>query len=227
MNNLKKIIKTFKEKCDDWTKEYTDYSIIFNKDLNNLKENEIKYILIGDNPGNIEADKKRYLVGPAGISARVFFERYLVDNFNKEVLVLNKTPIYTNVTDGLKKVDILILQKTQKYIVSIINDLYKLLKKPVIISGFAGCHKSKGGFIDKTSKDKNAVGKFFFSELKNVDFGKGNKDLFIIKHFSRMSIFDDFTIETYEKYLENNNFNILETLGAKYRNEFFLNINSK
>lgn len=222
MSKFKEITKGFKDKCDDWAKRNITYSIVYNEDLDKLEEANIKYILVGDNPGNIEADKKRYLVGPAGISARIFFERYLVDNFNEEVLVLNKTPIYTNVTDGLKDMNETILQETQKYIVSVVNDLYKLLKKPVIISGFAGCRKSKGGFLNEKSNNKNAVGKFFFSELKKYDFGKENEDLFIIKHFSRMSIFDDFTIEIYDMYLKNGGFNILDAVGKKYREELFL-----
>ena len=221
MSEFKQIIEKFEKQCDSWSKKHS-YTFIFNKDLLCLQEENIKYILIGDNPGKIEADLGRYLVGPAGISARVLFERYLVDNFNEEVLVLNKTPIYTNVTDGLKEIDELILQETQKFIVSVINKLYKLLKKPVIISGFAGCHKSKGGFLDKTSMDKNAVGKFFFSELKKYNFGNSNEDLFIIKHFSRMSIYDDFTIDVYEASHSNSDFNILEEIGKKYREELFM-----
>ncbi len=218
---LEKIIEEFENKCVEWNNKYDNLFFVFNNDLKKLKKEDVKYILIGDNPGNIEADKKKYLVGPAGISARIFFERYFVNNFTKEILVLNKTPIYTNVTDGLKKIDELILQETQKYIVLVITMLYKLLKKPVIISGFAGCHKPKGGFLNEKSKNENAVGKFFFSELKKNDFGTGNMDLFIIKHFSRMSIFDDFTIKIYDDYVKNINYNILEAIGKQYREELF------
>ena len=218
---FKDIINNFEEKCIIWGNQYKNLKFIFNNDLKELAAKQIKYILIADNPGQIEAAKGRYLVGPAGISARIFFERFFVNNFNKQVLVLNKTPIYTNTTAKLKEIDDKILEETQTFIVSMINNLYKILKVPVIISGFAGCHISNGGFLDKFSGNKNAVGKFFFSSLKNIKFGQENEDLFIIKHFSRLSIFDDFSIEIYNNYLANNNYNILNIIGTKYRKELY------
>ncbi len=215
------IIKNFESKCLEWNKQNNNLSFVFNNDLEKIKKENVKYILIGDNPGKTEKENNRYLIGGAGISARIFFERYFVDNFSEEILVLNKTPVYSNITTSLKGVAPSILKETQEYTVNTIVKLYSVLSVPVIISGFAGCRKSKGGFLDSSSKNKDATGKYFFTELKKHRFGKDNKDLYIIKHFSRMSIFQDFTIKEYDKLNENKNFDILNAIGKKYVNELY------
>ncbi len=215
MNKVKEIIENFEKQIQVWSEnvKYQGIDFIYNNDLNYFKENknDIKYILVGDNPGNIEADKKRYLVGPAGISARIFFERYLVDNFNKEVLVLNKTPIYTNVTDGLEEIKTDdIIKETQIFMVEMIRTLYCKLKVPIIITGYSnGIIKRKGVF-----KINNKSLHYFFSEFVSI-FDK-NDDFFIIPHFSRGMFFNAIDIDKLENIKEE----VLFNLGKENKDMF-------
>ena len=72
------------------------------------KDDEIKLIVIGDNPGKDEQLLKnnRYLVGQAGKIADGFFKRNpeLQTDFRKNVIILNKTPVHSAKTAQLKKI---------------------------------------------------------------------------------------------------------------------------
>lgn len=77
---------------------------VYNTDLDRfIPDSVIRYILVGDNPGYEESRQRRYLIGRAGQQARNFFSKYgLVDDFDRQVLVLNKTFFYTNSTGDLR-----------------------------------------------------------------------------------------------------------------------------
>ena len=84
-------------------------AIVYNKALDEITCNDdIKLIVIGDNPGKDEQlDKnQKYLVGQAGKIAAGFFRRNpeLEIDFRKNVIILNKTPIHTPKTLHLKKI---------------------------------------------------------------------------------------------------------------------------
>jgi hypothetical protein len=84
-----------------------DTSVVFNGALDDVgPEDEIKLILVADNPGRREqaAENRRYLVGPSGKLADGFFRAHpeLDIDFRKNVLILNKTPIHTPRTAELK-----------------------------------------------------------------------------------------------------------------------------
>ena len=90
-----------------------DYSfetpVVYNSDLDRLtREDEIKLIVIGDNPGKDEQllKNQRYLVGQAGKIADGFFKRNpeLGIDFRKNVIILNKTPVHSAKTAQLKKI---------------------------------------------------------------------------------------------------------------------------
>ena len=70
------LIEKFKSKCDAWNQN-ENIDIVFNKRLENINLSEIKYIIVGDNPGGSEKEENEYLVGSAGIVTRLFFERFL------------------------------------------------------------------------------------------------------------------------------------------------------
>ena len=94
---------------DAKTPEYPfETSVVYNRDLDKLtKEDEIKLIVIGDNPGKDEqlAKNNRYLVGQAGKIADGFFKKNaeLGVDFRKNVIILNKTPVHSAKTIQLKK----------------------------------------------------------------------------------------------------------------------------
>ena len=98
-----------KAALDAKTPEYPfETSVVYNRDLDKLtKEDEIKLIVIGDNPGKDEqlAKNNRYLVGQAGKIADGFFKKNaeLGVDFRKNVIILNKTPVHSAKTVQLKK----------------------------------------------------------------------------------------------------------------------------
>lgn len=81
--------------------------LVYNTALDSvLPEDEIKLIVIGDNPGkNEQLNKNRkYLVGQSGKLAEGFFRRNeeLGVDFRKNAIILNKTPVHTAKTGHLK-----------------------------------------------------------------------------------------------------------------------------
>ena len=116
----------FKQKCCEWQKNFEqlkslqaeaakkdtpDYPVenpvVYNTSLDEITEkDEIKLIVIGDNPGKNEQlnKNKKYLVGQAGKIADGFFKKNpsLGVDFRKNVIILNKTPVHTAKTGHLK-----------------------------------------------------------------------------------------------------------------------------
>ena len=79
---------------------------VYNNSLDDVvPTDDIKLIVIGDNPGKKEqlAENRRYLVGQSGVIAENFFKRNpeLGIDFRKNVIILNKTPIHTAKTKEL------------------------------------------------------------------------------------------------------------------------------
>lgn len=91
------------------TPEYPfENTVVYNTDLDKITKNdEIKLIVIGDNPGKDEQLNKncRYLCGQAGKIADGFFRRneQLGIDFRKNVIILNKTPVHSAKTAQLRK----------------------------------------------------------------------------------------------------------------------------
>lgn len=121
--------KVFVEKIDEWNKRCPQlqvlqeaaakaantpsYSfetpIVYNRDLDRFtRDDDIKLIVIGDNPGKDEQLLKnnKYLVGQAGKIADGFFKRNpeLGVDFRKNVIILNKTPVHSAKTNQLKHI---------------------------------------------------------------------------------------------------------------------------
>jgi len=83
-----------------------DTQIVYNRSIDDVKkEDDIKIILVGDNPGKDEQleRNRRYLVGQSGKIADGFFRKNpeLGIDFRKNVLILNKTPLHTAKTKEL------------------------------------------------------------------------------------------------------------------------------
>lgn len=81
--------------------------VVYNKSLDDIRpEDDIKLIVIGDNPGKEEqlARNNRYLVGQAGRLAEGYFRRNpeLGVDFRRNVIILNKTPVHTAKTAQLR-----------------------------------------------------------------------------------------------------------------------------
>ena len=116
----------YKKKCDEWSafsnelislqaaasrKDTPPYlvetPVVYNRALDEItSDDEIRLIIIGDNPGKDEqlAKNNRYLVGQSGKIAEGFFRKNpaLEIDFRKNAIILNKTPIHTAKTSHLK-----------------------------------------------------------------------------------------------------------------------------
>lgn len=84
-------------------------TVVYNRALDEItKEDDIRLIVIGDNPGKDEqlAKNNKYLVGQAGKIAEGYFRKNseLKVDFRKNVIILNKTPIHSAKTAQLKTI---------------------------------------------------------------------------------------------------------------------------
>ncbi|ABK97737.1 hypothetical protein [Pelobacter propionicus] len=108
LRNYQQLISELKDTMTNWGLRYGDqvlkeleklhYShdiispIVFNTNLGRIPQ-DIRHILVADNPGKEEQAAGQYLLGSAGKIAKYFHEELLkLDSFRDRVLVLNKTP---------------------------------------------------------------------------------------------------------------------------------------
>jgi len=183
---MKKLIDDFEKKCNEWQARYDndDVKFVFNEDLKLVDFSQLKYILVADNPGKNEAEEKRYLIGPAGMAARVYFEKALVDDFKKEVVVLNKTPVHTNITMDLSIKNSGYLSESQEYMVDLIVSLIEIKPMPVIIMGYSGGLNSGKKALTNSAKNTKPL-RFFFRRFAEAVMNGDISDYYLISHFSR------------------------------------------
>lgn len=93
------------------TPEYPiETPVVYNRALDEITvEDDIKLIVIGDNPGKDEQLLKnnKYLVGQAGKIAQGYFAKNpeLGVDFRKNAIILNKTPVHSAKTNQLKLIE--------------------------------------------------------------------------------------------------------------------------
>ncbi len=217
-------IKTdYKSACQNWNEDLSvkkaitdfisesnrdyvvDNYVVFNRDIEKLYIENIKYIVVADNPGMEEQkeENSRYLIGKSGKIMRNFFAQHnLVSDFDKEVLVLNKTPIHTPSTGDLKELKGIssILYESQRFMARIIADIHYLSDSDLWLVGCSNLRK-KGLF------------EAFYNEIKeiygsNLSFTNKRKRLFCFKHFS----YGNFSREINTARLSNETDNIYSLL---------------
>ena len=135
--------------------------------LTPAKIKDIEYIIVGDNPGEEEHLLNRYFIGNNTNYIRNFFKTIYGENYEKYVLFLNKTPVYTKRTDLLKGHRGL---GTQEKMAELIIDIEKRKPVPVWIMGHSHL------------KD---LFKIFWSKIKNMN------NLFVFNHPSRTHFLRD------------------------------------
>ena len=102
------LVRLSEEASRDDTPPYGhDTPVVYNTAWDGIREeDEIKLIVVGDNPGKEEqlASKRAYLVGQSGRVAEGFFRRNpsLGVDFRANAMITNKTPIHTAKTKHLK-----------------------------------------------------------------------------------------------------------------------------
>ena len=234
-NNQAKSLIIVQEKAMDFFKN-VDYElqtpIVYNTALDEITQNdEIKLIVIGDNPGKDEqlAKNQKYLVGQAGKLGNNFFKNHeeLGIDFRKNVIILNKTPIHSAKTNQLKKFATFggkeiedLLKETQIWMAQETAKLHQMLLQgsenkdfpQLWLVGYSEL-KEKGIFTDY----KNELKKQYQTseEAKNAW-----DNVFVYQHFSM----NRFSIDLKEFSTENKNLDLktqLKTLGKKHKDEIF------
>ena len=200
---------------------------VYNKSLDDVtQDDEIKLIVIGDNPGKKEqlAENRRYLVGQSGIIAENFFKRNgeLGIDFRKNVIILNKTPLHTAKTKELT-----VLAKN-------------LLLRELIMESQLWCAQSTAKLhcdLLENGEPRNSVGLWLigYAELKGrglfipyrdellKSYNEHNawQSVFVYQHFSMNRFLIDLKQNTDEsKNLQEN----LRWIGEKHRLEIFENL---
>lgn len=234
-NNQAKSLIIVQEKAMEFFKN-VDYElqtpIVYNTALDEITQNdEIKLIVIGDNPGKDEQliKNQKYLVGQAGKLGNKFFKNHdeLGIDFRKNVIILNKTPIHSAKTNQLKKFATFggkeienLIKETQIWMAQETAKLHQMLLQgsenkdfpQLWLVGYSEL-KEKGIFTDY----KNELKKQYQTseEAKNAW-----DNVFVYQHFSM----NRFSIDLKEFSTENKNLDLktqLKTLGKKHKDEIF------
>ncbi len=201
----------------DGTPDYpVETPIVYNHAWDDVTENDdIKLILVGDNPGKNEQLHKnqRYLVGQAGKIADGFFKANidLGIDFRKNVIILNKTPIHTAKTKELSF--ILKNDNTGKFKnffdasqIFTVQKTYELQQKldcPLWIVGY-GELRQKGLFS------------VYAEKLKEFYSGSKNPEVYLFQHFSMNRFLIDFKANAKPEFSTAEN---LQKLGLFHRKE--------
>ena len=233
---IKEFRKNFKSKIEEWNEaapnlmglqqaaakdaKTPDYPfetpIVYNRALDEISENdEIKLLVIGDNPGKDEQLLKnnRYLVGQAGKLGEGFFRKNpeLGIDFRKNVIILNKTPVHSAKTAKLKYIAknggqkiANLIEETELWMAKETAELAEKLNSEIWLVGYSEL-KSKGIFTKYRDQLKN------YAEWEKI---------FVFQHFSmnRFSIdLKDFRQAHKELSLKE----ALFQLGTLHKNEIF------
>ncbi|MDR2595860.1 MAG: hypothetical protein LBC76_00925 [Treponema sp.] len=219
---LKKIQQKFADSRAGKNSSYTvETPVVYNSALDNITaSDEIKLILVADNPGRREqaAENRRYLVGPSGKIAQKFFRDnpQLGIDFTKNVIILNKTPIHSPRTAELRRLCLsetnsnsitAAIEESQKKMAQLLLEFHEALCTPVYIIGYSEMKKS-GIFETYTETLKELyIGKKFLYD-----------QIFLFRHFSM----NQFTIDLKKQALEGESVGkSLKRIGASYRNRIF------
>lgn len=206
-------------------KDTPDYvienSIVYNSAFDKItKEDEIKIIVIGDNPGKEEQQNSKlsYLVGQAGRIAEGFFRKNseLEVDFRKNIIVMNKTPVHTAKTSHLKFVlkngDSFVksvVEESQKECAVLTAELQKQLECKIWLVGYSEL---------KEKKIFDGYRKYFFEQY-NGDRLNWDR-VFVFQHFSMNRFLvdlNDFRKKNPELSLEES----LNLIGYGHRDEIF------
>ena len=196
--------------------------VVYNAALDEIgPADEIKLILVGDNPGRREqaGENRRYLVGPSGKIAEKFFrDNPALDiDFRKNVLILNKTPVHTPRTADLRKLCCLggavmeeIINSSQRVMARLLLEFHQAVCvggkiTPVWITGYS-------------EMGKNGVFAAYAEELKTVYGKTGLKEaVFLYRHFSM----NQFTIDLKQQMTQDEPpARTLDRIGKMYRQRF-------
>jgi hypothetical protein len=201
--------------------------VVYNGALDDIdSRDQIKMILVGDNPGRREQEQGRYLIGPSGKIAETFFRNRpeLAVDFRKNVLILNKTPIHTPRTAELKELCRLGGKKlagavfsSQRTMADLLYEFWKALAG----SGNAGSSGTAGKgpvlwIIGYSEMKAGGIFEAYTEKLKELSGADRlfKEAIFFFRHFSM----NQFSIDLNKKALPKEPLRqSLERIGAEYR----------
>ena len=201
--------KVLKERIESLSGCEITNSFIYNEKLDEINENDnIKYIWIQDNPGYNEMLQNRYAVGASGKAGQNFMKNEgLAEDFDREVIVLNKSPIHTKVTAVLSKLKNREIQdETQRYMAKAIFTVHNIFECDLWILGISNLKGIFGTF----SKDLEKL-------YKNSAL---NKKMFLYYHFSQGQFKKAYNLEANTLGTDDPD-KILESIGIKNRKKYF------
>ena len=201
--------KVLKEKIESLSGCEITNSFIYNEKLDEINENDnIKYIWIQDNPGYNEMLQNRYAVGASGKTGQNFMKNEgLAEDFDREVIVLNNSPIHTKVTAVLSKLKNREIQdETQRYMAKAIFTVHNIFECDLWILGISNLKGIFGTF----SKDMEKL-------YKNSAL---NKKMFLYYHFSQGQFKKAYNLEANTLGTDDPD-KILESIGIKNRKKYF------
>ena len=210
-------LKSIQQKFADGRSEVSykvETPVVYNNTLDDITvDDEIKLILVADNPGRREqaAENRRYLVGPSGKIANKFFKDNpaLGIDFLKNVIILNKTPVHSPRTAELRELCRMdnslttALESSQIFMADLLLEFHKALNCSVWITGYS--EMRKGGIFEVYTKRLKEL------YLNNKEM---YKQLFIYRHFSM----NQFTIDLKQQSLPGETVTkSLKRIGKAYR----------
>lgn len=231
------------EACKKDTPPYLlETPVVYNRALDDVTEkSEIRYIVVGDNPGKDEQLLKnnRYLVGQSGKLGERFFKMTdeLKADFRQNVIILNKTPVHTAKTNHLRflcREDLRaaeLIDESQKWMAQFTAKLHIGLVEGADVAGETSRLENASSvpelwLVGYAELKKNGIFSLYRDTLSSCyENGDGMETeawqhVMAFQHFSM----NRFTIDLNTKLKENplaSTKNILSALGTTHRKEIF------
>lgn len=168
------------ELIDDFKAQTTgDKNYVFNSMLdvfvNEEDFSEVKYIVLGDFPGETERLRNKYFAGETGVELLKKLEDALLSSYSskeKKFLILNKSP-YTCLERDLILEDPY-AKESQEYMASLVYHVYKKLNDP---------EKSKDGVpIWIFGDDYTKLFRYFFTKLSELFAASNDEAVYVFSH---------------------------------------------
>ena len=180
-----KLIPLVKNAAEKDTPPYEiENLVVYNSALDKITpEDDIKLIVIGDNPGKNEqlSANKAYLVGQSGKLADGFFKKNpeLEIDFRKNVIILNKTPVHTAKTKHLKELSKNGGEEIQNLIEE--SQIWMAEKTAALLSELKNCSLWLVGYAELKSK---GIFTLYRDALKSSCTSESWNRVFVFQHFS-------------------------------------------
>lgn len=225
-----KIIETFSEKRKTYKLEN---SLVYNKSYDSITESdEIKLIVVGDNPGWEEqlSKNQKYLVGQSGRIAEGYFRKNdeLGIDFRKNVVITNKIPLHTGKTSDLKLLKKMASCELAKYIDDLqikMAELTAVLHQNLIKFKEPNINNTELWMVGYSELKEKGIFSLYRDSLKAAYSDKNSiywNDVFLFQHFSmnRFSI----DLRNFSEKDDNNKKSLkenLKLLGEFHKKEIF------